>query len=207
MQKNNTGVKGTLKKCLVCKCDISAKKSNAKTCSGACRKKLWRKSHIRVKSKCLFCGAKFEARRSTKKYCGRSCQETHARILAKPAAIQRKFDALKLFGVYQNEIPNNIEIEIDELYFFCKAVNINPYKFCSVKEIVAAIRQSENFSIIETCINEIEKPHQAPPTELPKKEINSILNYEEGIFAYQFFEAKTKTKLIERLNTYRASAN
>jgi len=237
MQNKFARIKETVKKCCVCKADISAKKATAKTCSNKCKLKLFHDTHKIRTAKCAFCGTKFQYKSSKKKYCSANCQNTHWRLqnIQKTTTIQRKFEILKRFGLIAgNEPPKggriNIELneikiqlhctdlggaiansptqiakvlELEEIIFFCKQLNINPYKFCSKVEIIEFILLSENFSIIESCINDIWKSYQAPTIDPLKETPTAILTYQEGLFAYQFWECSEKKKLVETLDKYR----
>lgn len=236
--QNKSAVKTvTVKKCVVCKVDITDKKATAKTCSEKCRVKLFRKTHTKRTGKCLFCKAKFEVKNSRKVFCGKRCAESYARLqkYSSRDTLAIKFEILKKFGLIAgNEPPKggriNIELneikiqlhctdlggaiannptqiakvlELEEIMFFCKCLNINPYKFCSKVEIIEFILLSENFSIIESCINDIWKSYQAPTIDPEKETPTAILTHQEGLFAYRFWECSEKSKMITTLNNYR----
>lgn len=101
MQNKSARIVETVKKCCICKADISAKKSSAKTCSNRCKLKLFHSSHKKKVGKCLFCGAKFQYLSLKKKYCNPKCQNAHYRILhaQKTPTILQKFDLLKKIGL------------------------------------------------------------------------------------------------------------
>lgn len=100
------------------------------------------------------------------------------------------------------------DLELDEVIFLCKYLDVNPYKFCKKIEIVRELLTCESYSIIESSIFEIWQTHQSPSTspEKPSENENKsvpILTFEEGIIAYQFWECSEKKKLVETLDKYR----
>lgn len=241
MQNKFARIKETVKKCCVCKTDISAKKATAKTCSNKCKLKLFHNSYKTKTAKCVFCGAKFQYRSAKKKYCNPKCQNSHWRILneQKKPTIQRKYEILKAIGLQCGAKPpkggrinieiNEIKIQmyctdlggsiakspkeiaevlgLDDIIFLCKCLNINPYKFCSKIEIIEFILLSENYSIIETCINDIWAVYQAPAMLEENEKPTNLLSYKEGVFAYSFFEAKDKKDLLAKIDHYRQFSN
>lgn len=196
--------KGTHKKrkvkCLFCGANISIKRASKKFCSQVCCNSYNRLQNIQKTPTIL---QKFSILKKFGLIAGNEPPKG-GRINIELNEIKIQLHCTDLGGAIAKS-PKEISkvLELDEIVFFCKQLNINPYKFCSKIEIIEFILLSENYSIIECCINEVWKPYQAPTIDPTKETITAVIPYEDGIFAYKFWECKEKSKLLATINRYR----
>lgn len=187
-------------KCLFCGVKITVKRISKKFCTQACCNSYNRLRNIQKMPTIL---KKFEILKKFGLIAGNEPPKG-GRINIELNEIKIQLHCTDLGGAIAKS-PKQISkvLDLEEIVFFCKQLSINPYKFCSKIEIIEFILLSENYSIIESCINDIWKPYQAPTIDPAKETITAIIPYADGIFAYKFWECSEKSKLLAILNNYR----
>jgi hypothetical protein len=187
-------------KCLFCRAKFTLHSTNKKYCNKKCEVAHWRLQNIKKTAKIQ---RKFEILKKFGIIAGNEPPKG-GRTTINIGTEKIQMFCTDLGGAIA-KTPQEISkvLELDEITFFCKQLDINPYKFCSKIEIIENILLSENYSIIESCINEIWKPYQAPTIDPTKETITAVIPYEDGVFAYKFWECKEKSKLLAILNKYR----
>jgi hypothetical protein len=187
-------------KCLFCGSKFTLQNTNKKFCGKKCEVAHWRLQNIK---KTASIQRKFEI---LKKFGLVASNEPPkgGRINIELNEIKIQLHCTDLGGaIAKNPKQISEALDLQEIIFFCKHLAINPYKFCSKTEIIEFVLLSENYSIIESCINDIWKPYQAPTIDPAKETITAIIPYQDGIFAYKFWECREKSKLLDTLNKYR----